>query len=332
GCGPGDDATDGSGNCNGSRTAAARAIRDWLATDPTGTGETDQLVVGDINAYSEEDPITTFLNAGFVNAVRDNAGAGSFPCGGIASYVFRGQWGSLDHALASASLASKVTGAAPWQVNAPEPRALDYSTEFSNPALYAPDVYRFSDHDPIIVGLDLGAALPVVLSSFTGRVDEATVILDWTTSSEDQTDRFEVQRRGTTGDFSTIGTVAATGNSTTTQAYTFTDEEPFNGQNDYRLRIVDTDGTETFSDVLTFTVDRPNSVTTAWTQDRSFRLSGAPRGSHYLLTNAAGTTVTSGQVTAQTTDIDGERLPAGIYFLLLRERGGRSTSFKLVLR
>ena len=158
GCGSGDDDRGGAGNCDGTRQDAARAIRDWLTTDPTGTGETDQLVIGDLNAYSAERPLGIFTDAGFVNTVRAAAPAGSFPCGSVPSFVFRGQWGSLDHALASASLAPKVTGATPWNVNAAEPIALDYNTEFAPDSYYAGNFYRFSDHDPVVVGLDLGEA------------------------------------------------------------------------------------------------------------------------------------------------------------------------------
>src|SRR5690606_20967305 len=76
------------------------------------------------------------------------------------SYVFDGQAGYLDHALASASLTSQVTGAADWHINADEPDLLDYDTSFKPPAqdaLYEPDAYRASDHDPVIVGLNLGS-------------------------------------------------------------------------------------------------------------------------------------------------------------------------------
>jgi uncharacterized protein len=73
--------------------------------------------------------------------------------------VFDGQWGALDYALASPSLAARVTGATAWHTNADEPSVLGYETAFKSDAqiagLYAPDPFRASDHDPIIVGIDL---------------------------------------------------------------------------------------------------------------------------------------------------------------------------------
>ena len=51
---------DGAGNCNLTRTAAAQAEIEFLATDPTGSKDPDVIVLGDLNAYRMEDPITTF--------------------------------------------------------------------------------------------------------------------------------------------------------------------------------------------------------------------------------------------------------------------------------
>ena len=45
------------GNCNLTRTLAAEALVDWLATDPTGSGDGDVLIIGDLNSYDKEDPI-----------------------------------------------------------------------------------------------------------------------------------------------------------------------------------------------------------------------------------------------------------------------------------
>jgi predicted extracellular nuclease len=70
--------------------------------------------------------------------------------------VFFGQAGYLDHALASAHMDLQVTGTTVWHSNADEPNALNYNN-FNQPALQNGDVYRASDHDAVIVGLDLNA-------------------------------------------------------------------------------------------------------------------------------------------------------------------------------
>lgn len=167
------DAGDGQGDCNGTRTLAARALMDWLATDPTGSGSADVLVIGDLNAYSQEDPV-----AAMISGADDTAGTGddftdlfgSAPAGSRYSYVFDGQAGSLDHALVSGHLAPRVSTAAVWHVNSDEPDLLNYDTTFkpaAQEALYAADPYRFGDHDPLVIGIDPPAPPPDVSPSPT---------------------------------------------------------------------------------------------------------------------------------------------------------------------
>ncbi len=145
------------GDCAGTRLRGVLALLEWLATDPTGSGDPDVLLLGDLNAYGREDAVTALSAAGFTDLLREHGGEGEY------TYVFDGLLGYLDHALASPSLAPQVTGAAAWHVNADEPDLLDYDTTFKAPAqraLYAPDAYRSSDHDPVVVGLELDAAPP----------------------------------------------------------------------------------------------------------------------------------------------------------------------------
>jgi predicted extracellular nuclease len=161
-CTPDDpDTGDGQGNCAKTRKAAAQALVDWLAKDPTGSGDPDFLIIGDLNSYAQEDSIDAIragaddrLGTGddFTNLVSKYLGTYAY------SYVFDGQAGYLDHALASSTLTLQVTGTAEWHVNADEPDVVDYDTTFkpaAQEALYEPNAYRSSDHDPIIVGLDL---------------------------------------------------------------------------------------------------------------------------------------------------------------------------------
>ncbi|SEJ23262.1 ExeM/NucH family extracellular endonuclease [Demequina mangrovi] len=142
------DQGDGAGCWNESRTLAAEALVDWLASDPTDAHDADALVIGDLNSYGMEDPIDVLREAGYVEL-----GGGDY------SYVFSGQWGSLDYTFASPSLAAQVTGSAHVHINADEPSILDYTTRYKPSALveslYAPDWYRTSDHDPVVLGLDL---------------------------------------------------------------------------------------------------------------------------------------------------------------------------------
>ena len=164
------DLGDGQANCNLTRTAAARALADFLATDPTKSGDRDVLVIGDLNSYRNEDPIRALEAAGYTDLVEQFGGDDAY------GYLFDGQLGYLDHALANASLRSQVTGATEWHINADEVQLLDYNDDVRSTGesaferesgarpLYAADPYRSSDHDPVVVGLDLDQTGPRLLS------------------------------------------------------------------------------------------------------------------------------------------------------------------------
>ncbi|MBX3060338.1 MAG: ExeM/NucH family extracellular endonuclease [Anaerolineae bacterium] len=152
---PDPDTGDGQGNCNLTRLLAAAQLHTWLATDPTNSSDPDFLIIGDLNAYAREDPITELRDDGYTNLEADiNPG--------VYSYVFGAQVGQLDYALSSPGLTGQVVGATTWHINADEPSVLDYNVEFKSPgqviSLYSPDPYRASDHDAMIIGLQLGAA------------------------------------------------------------------------------------------------------------------------------------------------------------------------------
>jgi hypothetical protein len=168
------DTGDGQGNCSGTRTLAAQALVDWLATDPTGSGDADFLIIGDLNSYAMEDPIDA-IKAGaddtpgtgddYTNLIAHFQGAYAY------SYTFDGQAGYLDHALANPSMFRQVTGAADWHINSDEPDVLDYDTTFKPPsqdALYEANASRSSDHDPVLIGLELDPPFPTtaILDTF----------------------------------------------------------------------------------------------------------------------------------------------------------------------
>ncbi|TCR62257.1 ExeM/NucH family extracellular endonuclease [Bosea sp. BK604] len=147
------DIKDGNGGWNHQRELAAEALAEWLKTNPTGHADPDKIILGDLNAYDSEDPIDILKDAGYTDQ-----GAGGY------SYVFDGQTGSLDHILTNESASAQVTGVADWHVNADEADALDYQLNFNgdlatnerDPSIFDEDVIaRVSDHDPIVIGLDL---------------------------------------------------------------------------------------------------------------------------------------------------------------------------------
>jgi len=156
---------DFAGNCNLTRTAAAMVLGQWLDADPTGTGADYALIIGDLNAYANEKPITELEGLGYTDLHELYDGGNSWAVGGH-SYVYDGELGSLDYAMGNAAVMSVVTGATAWHINADEPFALDYNN-YNPAANYSPDQFASSDHDPVVVGL----AMPIV----PRRIKEAAI-------------------------------------------------------------------------------------------------------------------------------------------------------------
>lgn len=147
------DQNDGQSCWNPTRIKAAKALSDWLSTQPTGVATAGHLIIGDLNSYAKEDPIVALANAGYADLLaRDGAGAEY-------SYVFNGMSGYLDHALADATLSAKALKAQTWHINADEPPALQYSLQYKSAqqqaSFYAADPYSSSDHDPVVIDLAL---------------------------------------------------------------------------------------------------------------------------------------------------------------------------------
>lgn len=164
------DTGDWQGNCNITRTMAAAQLAAWLATDPTTSNDPDFIIMGDLNAYAREDPIKALKDAGYTNLFA------SFVQNSY-SYVYGGEFGTLDYIMANESLTAQVTGATSWHINANEPFSLDYNLEYKSvdqqTDLYAPDAYRASDHDPVIIGLEMNSTTEADFSDLDSVYDTA---------------------------------------------------------------------------------------------------------------------------------------------------------------
>lgn len=149
--GPDADQGDGQGCWSAKRVRQAQDLLTFISSLQIDANDPDVLVIGDLNSYAQEDPPRTLMEGGLADQVARLSRAPY-------SYVFDSQAGSLDHALATPDLASQVTGVTDWHINADEPSVLDYNTEFKPRDLYAPTPYRSSDHDPVVVGIELQGA------------------------------------------------------------------------------------------------------------------------------------------------------------------------------
>ncbi|MEV7135064.1 ExeM/NucH family extracellular endonuclease [Arthrobacter sp. NPDC093128] len=178
-----EDTDKGQGASNLARTGQAKSLLAFSNELQSSKGTDKVFLLGDFNAYAKEDPLNVLTAAGYANQdekARNADGTAKH------SYLFGGLVGSLDHVLASPGANAVVTGADIWNINSVESVALEYSRYNNNVTnYYAPDQFRASDHDPVVVGLDLPAA-PVTpasvdlnflgINDFHGRIDSNTVL------------------------------------------------------------------------------------------------------------------------------------------------------------
>jgi predicted extracellular nuclease len=130
---------DGQGCWNPMRTLSAEKMSAWVKAEAESAGTDNILILGDMNAYRNEDPIAAIRQAGFVELMESPEDM-SNP---VFTFVFYGQHGTLDYAFASESLREKVRHAQTWNVNTLLP---------ANMPLPRPWL-RFSDHDPVVVDI-----------------------------------------------------------------------------------------------------------------------------------------------------------------------------------
>ncbi|MCL8494104.1 ExeM/NucH family extracellular endonuclease [Corynebacterium sp. B5-R-101] len=148
------DTGDGQGNNPNVRNAHAQAVLDGLSKQPQWQ-EKATFVMGDLNAYSKEDAISVFRNAGYTIPVEELNAQEDWQ--DVASYQFSGRLGSLDHILANEHVDAQA--AQTWNINSDEPIAMEYSRRnyTGGDVFEADNPYRSSDHDPVKVGFNLAA-------------------------------------------------------------------------------------------------------------------------------------------------------------------------------
>ncbi|TFW21163.1 ExeM/NucH family extracellular endonuclease [Massilia arenosa] len=153
----------GEGCWNQTRINQANRLTSYfLPLVKSSAGSDNVLVVGDLNAYGKEDPILALEAAGLQNQIERFIRPRELPH----SYVFGHTAGYLDHALVSAALAPQVADVAEFHNNADEPEVLDYNLNDGRPQdFYEANAYRASDHDPVVVSLNLAATFTDVTSA-----------------------------------------------------------------------------------------------------------------------------------------------------------------------
>jgi uncharacterized protein len=153
---PNFDQGNGQASWNAVRLDAATQLADFMANDYDAPG--GYLLLGDFNSYAEDDPVQYLDDtAGLTDLIDTYVGQEN-----AYSFVFDGQRGTLDQGFASDDIAGFVTGATEWHINADEPDLIGYDTSSKAPNFFNDGPYGSADHDPLIVGLDLGGGAVLV--------------------------------------------------------------------------------------------------------------------------------------------------------------------------
>lgn len=161
------DQGDGQGCYNATRVAEASSTLNFLNTCKSYYDDDDVLIMGDLNAYAKEDPIVTLVNGGYTDLHQVYSADSAY------SYVYNSQVGYLDHALASPSLKTQITGTQVFHINSDEPTMFEYGSSY-----YQPNLYRCSDHDPVVVGIRLGDTNAVENQSTSSIRIQPTIVED----------------------------------------------------------------------------------------------------------------------------------------------------------
>jgi predicted extracellular nuclease len=131
------DQGDGQGCWNAARSVAVRALVPWVRELAAEAGNDRFLILGDMNAWRNEDPIRAFRSAGMTELVEAFSSLPRY------SYLYYGEVGTLDYAFSSEALVGDTVNADIWNINAAWPGYM----KLDNPWV------RSSDHDPVVVDL-----------------------------------------------------------------------------------------------------------------------------------------------------------------------------------
>jgi hypothetical protein len=175
--------------------------------------------------------------------------------------------------------------------------------------------------------------LPVRFASYTATVKQCSIALDFATAFEQNNHRFEVQWSIDGSAWNTIATIASKGNSGIVQQYNYLHTAPAKGNNFYRIRQVDNDGSANYTAILLAKPDCGEAVQVkAWPNPfvNKLQVSGLANNSQLRLVAMDGKTVYQSGKVSGTVTIPTTGLSAGQYRLVVYGNDGSTTVLPLV--
>jgi hypothetical protein len=170
--------------------------------------------------------------------------------------------------------------------------------------------------------------LPIQLTSFTAVKKQSGVLLEWTTASENNSAKFEVERSADGRAFTRIATVTAAGESAQKLNYTAEDMNPVNSVNYYRLKLIDKDGSYRYSPVVSVSWNKKSAVSVTLAPQpmrdvMNVRVNGIAEKTSFVIYDLSGNKLKTYAVAANTgLQVDKGQMVPGIYVYKLLSANG----------
>lgn len=182
--------------------------------------------------------------------------------------------------------------------------------------------------------------LPVELVSFSANLDEKNnqVNLNWSTANEINNSHFELQRSLDGNRFDYLQVIPGNGNSSIFHSYDYVDKNPIPGINYYRLKQVDFDGTQSYSDIVSVKVSSESIITSVIPNpihEKAVVRFGDPLPQYAKLQilSSAGQIMATYSVEGLTSqEINMEGFEKGIYFVRIKNSEKREKAFFKILK
>jgi len=273
-------------------------------------------------------PLSRDLNSATSVAGVSNLPGFSIACGGFNDYTYT---------LEGVTLVSGRTTSG----TLPNTLVLSASGQLSGTPTTGQDgIYNFQVRARNIFGqsavadfrLPIESALPVTLVSFKAVSEGPIALLSWSTATETNSDRFDVERSQNGKKWEKIGSIKSNHESALQRFYDYKDAKPLDGQNLYRLKMVDLDETFAYSHI-----ENVNFATTAFiypnpvrnSENLNLNLTDWSKVKMVKVLNAQGKTVFEAS-NALTTGISTRNLSAGTYVVQVIQTNGSVTAHKFV--
>ncbi len=168
--------------------------------------------------------------------------------------------------------------------------------------------------------------LPVEYTCFSATRTNDDVLVKWCTQTETDNDYFAVERSTNAQNFKTIATIASTSTGNEAKTYYHLDTAPEQGVNYYRIKQIDTDGSAAYTNVVAvkfayeFNHAYPNPT------EGMLYVSSDTSGQRLEIRDLFGRLLYEGQTEEETTHLDIQHLPSGMYVLKI----GEETTLKIM--